>query len=120
MFHGRAAFDPEVEAIWKEEGRRLRSAAQDRYLHGRQSQASCDPLENLDALAAALRELERLLAVWGPPGLAAGPSARRRFMPGQAATEEEVRRVASLPSLPADWQPDDPGQRANFQKLRKS
>jgi hypothetical protein len=120
VFCGRAEFDPEVEAVLKDEGRRLHARALDRYLHGRQSAASCDPLENLDAVAAALRELERLLAVWVTPKLAVGPSARRRFLPGQTASEEEIQQIGSLPPLPANWEPVDPGQRAIFEKLRKS
>ena len=38
----------------------------------------------------------------------------------QAATEEELRQVASLPPLPADWEPDAPGQGAVLRKIRES
>ena len=62
-------------------------------------------MENLAALEAALGDLDRLLMGWVTPRLVVGPSARRRFMPHQAATEEELQRVASLT---ANRQPDDP------------
>jgi hypothetical protein len=120
IFHGRAEFDPQVEVLLKEEGRRLHSGALDRYTHGRQSEVSSSPSENLDALAAALRDLERLLAFWVTPKIAVGPSATRWKYPHQAATEEEIRQVATLPPLPADWEPIDPDQRERFRKLRKS
>jgi hypothetical protein len=120
VFSGRVAFDPEVERDLLDAARRLYSRALDAYTRGRQSEAPCYTLENLDTLAAALWDLDRLLKGWVTPQLAVGPAAKRWQYPDQAATEAERQRVASLPPLPDDWEPDDPRQRALYRKLRRS
>ena len=70
------------------------------------------PFTSHVALHAALWDLQRLLKGWVSPKLAVGPAAKRWRYPEQAATEEGQRRVASLPPLPANWEPDDPQLRA--------
>jgi hypothetical protein len=70
-------------------------------------------------LQAAFSELDRLLNRWVTPKLAVGPSATRWKYPYQAATEEEIRQVAALPPLPADWEPIDLDQRERFRGQRK-
>jgi hypothetical protein len=119
VFAGRVEYDPEVERVWLDEGRRLHARASDVYAHSRGSAASRDSLENLAALEAALGGLDRLLTEWVTPGPAIGPSAGRWRFPDQAATEDERRRIASLPPLPGDWEPDDPGQRARYREFRR-
>jgi hypothetical protein len=120
VFSGRAKFDPEVERVWKEEGWRLHARAMELLGRGQGTAGSGSILEGRQALQSALWDLDRLLRGWVAPKLAVGPSARRRLVPGQAATAEELRQVASLPPLPADWEPDEPGQRALFRKIRES
>jgi hypothetical protein len=77
---------------------------------------SSGPWDSHVALHAGLWDLDRLLKGWVTPKLAVGPSAKRWRYPDQAATEEGRRRVASLPPLPADWQPVDPRLRAPDRK----
>jgi hypothetical protein len=104
VFSGRVEFNPDVERVWLEDGRRLYSRARDVYASGRKSAGLRDTLENLAVLETALGDLDRLLTGWVTPRPAIGPSARRRLMPGQAATDEELQRVASLS---ASRQPDE-------------
>ncbi len=105
VFSGRVEFNPDVERVWLKDGRRLYSRAKDIYASGLKSTGPRESLENLAALETALGDLDRLLTGWVTPRLAVGPSARRRLKPDQAATEEELQRVASLN---ANRRPDDP------------
>lgn len=120
VFSGRVNFDPEVERLWREEGSRVHSQVTWAWQCGQAAEREGFILEELDGLRAAIDELGRLLQGWVTPGLAVGPAARRWRYPDQAATEEERRRVASLPPLPADWEPDDPQQRVLYRKIRRS
>jgi hypothetical protein len=113
VFSGRVAFDPEVERLFKERGQRLYSRALKMWNYSLQLAARLSPPFNSHVtLNEALLDLGRLLNGWVTPNLAVGPSAKRWRYPEQAATEEERRRVASLPPLPADGRPDNPGSRA--------
>jgi hypothetical protein len=120
VFSGRVEFDPEVERVLKEEGWRLHSRVMEALSHTEMTGTQRDTLSELTASQIALSELDRLLNGWVTPKLAVGPSATRWKYPDQAATEEEIRQVASLPPLPADWEPDDPGQPAVFREIRRS
>ncbi len=120
VFSGRVEFDPEAERVWKEEGWRLHSRASEMWNRGRMVEAPRRTLERQDALGAALEDLSELLNGWLTPKLSVGPAAKRWRYPDQAATEEGRRRVASLPPLPSDWQPSDPGQQESDRKLRTS
>ena len=105
VFSGRLEFNPDVERVWLKDGRRLCSRAKDVYASGLRSAGLREPLEKLAVLETALGDLDRLLTGWVTPRLAVGPSARRRILLDQAATEEELQRVAS-PT--ASRRPDDP------------
>jgi hypothetical protein len=96
VFGGRVEFKPEVEQVWLADGRRIYSRAKDVYDSSLKSAGPRDTLENLTALETALVDLDRLLTGWVTPRLSVGPSARRRLLPDQAATEEELQRIASL------------------------
>jgi hypothetical protein len=121
VFSGRSEFDTEVERVLKEGGSRLYARASAILAYARQRAVmSSPPYESHLALHAALWDLDRLLKGWVTPKLAVGPSAKRWRHPEQAATEEGRRRVASLPPLPADWQPHDPQLRALYRKMRPS
>jgi hypothetical protein len=102
VFTGRVDFDPEVERLWREEGSRLRARAMEAWQCGQAAEGTYFILEGLDSLRAAIDELGRLLQGWVTPKLAVGPAAKRWRYPDQAATEEERRRVASLPPRPAN------------------
>ena len=120
VFSGRVEFDPEVERVLKEEGWRLHSRVTKARGRAEMNGLHLDAPSELNAVQAAFSELDRLLNRWLTPKLAVGPSPTRWKYPHQAATEEEVRQVATLPPLPADWEPIDPDQRERFRKLRKS
>jgi hypothetical protein len=120
VFTGRAEFDPEVERILKEEGSRLQSRARDLCGRGQRAEGTCYTLEGARFLQAALWELDRLLNPWVSPALAVGPLARRKRPLDLAEVEEARHRVASLPPLPAEWEPADPQLRAMYRKLRTS
>lgn len=118
VFSGRAGFDPEVERVLREEGHQLHGRAVELLGRGPRVGGTSSPPGGQQALRSALWDLDRLLRGWVTPRPSSGPSARRRLRPGQAATEEELRQVAAHPHLPADWEPDDPRQRALWRKLR--
>lgn len=120
VFAGRVAFDPEVERVWLTEGRRLYARVMDMYAHAPRAETSCQILEGQAILAPVLLGLDRLIKGWVTPRLAVGPSARRRLTLEPSVAEEAHRRIESLPPLPADWKPDDPRQRAMYQRLRTS
>jgi hypothetical protein len=109
VFSGRVEFDPAVEQVLREDGKELHSRAMTLWKDSQGSETSRDRLDEQVHLKDALRELDRLINRWITPKLAVGPSARRWMIPGSAATEEAIARVASLPLLPADWQSGDPG-----------
>ncbi len=119
VFAGRVAFDPEVEKAWRTEGSRLYSRALDMHTHGKEAEVPCYTLEGQNVLLPALWELYRLLKGWVTPKLAVGPSARQGLTLDPQAAEEIRLKVALLPPLPADWQPDDPQQRSMYRMLRK-
>jgi hypothetical protein len=120
VFAGQVAFDPEVERLWREEGSRLYSRAMEMWKQGQRADGSCFTLEGHLLLQAALWELDRLLKGWVTPKRSVSPAARRGLTLDPVAAEEVRRRIASLPPLPADWQPADPRQQALYRKLRRS
>jgi hypothetical protein len=109
VFAGRVAFDPEVEPVWRTEAVRLYARAMALCAAGQQAgtEGMCYVLDGQAALGAALWELYPLAYRWVTPELAVGPSARQGLPLEPAAAEEVRRRIASLPPLPADWQPDN-------------
>ncbi|MGP0063309.1 MAG: hypothetical protein ACLQGP_06855 [Isosphaeraceae bacterium] len=120
VFAGRVEFDPAVERAWLEECQRLLGRAMDLWRGGQQAKVPCFTLDSLPLLQSAIWDLDRLLKGWVTPKLAVGPAPRQTQTLDPAAIEEVRRRVASLPSLPEDWEPDDPRQRVEYRKSRTS
>jgi hypothetical protein len=121
VFAGRVAYDAEVENAWLSEGAKLMRRAKAIYVDSQKSESSLGKLQGRDVLRAALRDLHGLLTGWVTPRLAVGPAARHDMSTTDPATLDEASRiVVSLPPLPADWQPDDPAQRAKHRRLRGS
>jgi hypothetical protein len=118
VFAGQVPFEPEVEQAWHIEGHRLYLRAMRMWTHGQKSEGQCYILEGRIFLQAALWDLYRLLTGWVTPKLAVGPSARRKSLPNSPAADEVLLKVASLPPLPTDWQPDDMSQRALYRKVQ--
>ncbi len=118
IFYGQAAFDPEVEKLWLDEGIELYRRASDLWAYGQERQGECFVLQNGAALGSALWRLERLLSTWVTPKLAIAPLARHGMGLTQAAKEEVQKRVDALPPFPVDWQPTDPRRQALFKKLQ--
>jgi hypothetical protein len=110
VFSGRVEFDPAVEQVLREDGKELHSRAMALWKDSQEPETSRYRLDEQVHLKDALRELDRLINRWITPKLAVGPSARLWMIPGSAATEEAIARVASLPPLPVDWQSGDPRQ----------
>ncbi len=119
IFYGQAAFDPEVEKLWLNEGSELYRRASGLWVYGQAMQGHCFVLENGAALGSALWRLERLLSAWVTPKLAISPLARHGTALTQAAKEEVQKRVDALPSLPANWQPTDPRRWTLFKMLQR-
>jgi hypothetical protein len=119
IFAGQAALDPVVEQMWLDEGSRLYRRASELWAQGQEANGACFVLEGGAALGAALWRLERLLAGWVTPKLAAAPIVRQEFAPAETAKEEVRKRLAALPPLPASWQPTDPRQQARFRKVQE-
>jgi hypothetical protein len=119
VFAGRAAFDPEVERVWLDEGYRLYTRAVGMLVCGQEAEVPCYMLDGQVVLQSALWDLYHLLQNWVTPKLAVGPSARQGLALSPAADEEARRRIESLSPLPSDWQPLDPRQRRQFRLLRE-
>lgn len=119
IFYGTAAFDPEVEILWLDEGFELYCRASDLWAYGKEMQGECFVLENGAKLGSALWRLERLLFGWVTPKQAIAPLARHGVALTQATKEEAQKRVDALPPLPADWQPTDPRRRSLLKKFQK-
>jgi len=119
VFTGRIAFDPEVEKVFRDEGKQLYSRAVQLLDFGDRAEGVCYMLDGQIFLRAALFDLQKLLNHWVTPQLAIGPSARQKntLTPEQVA--EARRRIAALPPLPADWEPTDPRLKMRINKLRK-
>lgn len=118
VFTGRVVYDPEAERLLRQEGERLRARSEDWYRIAHRAELPCYILEGKDLLGPALCALRRLLKTWVSPRLAVGPAARRSLKPDASSITESRRRIDSLPALPADWEPDDPQQRAVRRVLR--
>lgn len=119
VFAGRVAFNPEVEGVWRAAGERLFNRAAEMLLYGHEAEDSgpCYVLDGTAVLSAAFLDFGELLGGWVSPKLAVGVSARHEPL-APAEVEEGRRRLAALPPLPADWQPEDVRQRQVLRKLR--
>jgi hypothetical protein len=120
VFTGRVPYDPDVEFAWIDEAVRMYNRATVMWTHGQKSEGQCFVLEGRIFLQAALWDLYRLINGWVTPKLAVGPSARRAHEANSPVADEIRRRVASLPPLPANWQPDNLFQQALYRKLQKT
>ena len=118
VFAGLAEFDPEVERVLLEQGKRLLQNAMETLAHAKEVEDDCYILDGKCKLEAALLGLHQQLCGWVTPKLAIGPSARQRL--DASATEEMRKRVESLSPLPADWAPADPRQLMQYKKVRNS
>lgn len=118
IFSGQAAFDPEVERIWLDEGVRLYRRAAELWAYGQDQQGECFVLEGGASLGSALWRLERLLSDWVTPKRAIAPLARLGAVRNQAEAKEVGQLISALTPLPSDWQPVDLRQRARFKMLR--
>lgn len=119
IFYGQAAFDPEVEKLWLEQGTALYRRASGLWAYGREMQGECFVLQNGAALGSALWRLERLLSDWVTPKLAIAPLARHGVALTPGGKEEVQERVDALPPLPGDWQPTESRRRTLFKKLQR-
>jgi hypothetical protein len=122
VFAGRVAFDPEVERVLRSEGWRLCDRAVELLVSGDRAEVPCYVLDGQVILRSALWDLYHLLNGWVTPKLSVGPAARQAatLASDPAAIAEARARIASLPPLPADWQPDDPRQQRRYRRLRTS
>ncbi|HQZ69618.1 MAG TPA: hypothetical protein PLY87_31250, partial [Planctomycetaceae bacterium] len=118
IFYGQAAFDPEVENLWLDEGVELYRRASGLWEYRQELEGECFVVQNGAALGSALWRLELLLTSWVTPKLTIAPLARHGVALTPAATEEVQKRVDALPPLPGNWQPTDPRQRTLFKKLQ--
>ncbi len=119
IFAGAAAFDPEVERIWLDEGIRLYRRASELWAYGQESEGICFVLEGGATLGSALWRLERLLLGWVTPKQAVAPLSRLGVAQNPADVDEAQKRIDSLAPLPEDWQPGDPLQRLRLKMLRE-
>ena len=103
VFSGRIEFDPEVELVVRAEGARLASRAADLDKLGLAAGSIAENPEAMDTFRSAVERMNRLLNHWVRPQLAVGPGSRHWRHVTPEMVEEARRRVADLPSLPADW-----------------
>lgn len=119
VFSGEAAFDPEVERIWLDEGVRLYRRATELWAYGQNLEGKCFVLEGGATLGSALWRLERLLSDWVTPKRAIAPLVRLGVVVNAGDAEQVQERVDALPPLSRDWQPSDPRQRSRLKLLRE-
>jgi hypothetical protein len=119
VFTGRAAFDPEVERIWLDDGVRLYRRAAELWTYGQKLEGTCFVLEGGAKLGSALWRLERLLTDWVTPRRAIAPMVRLGAVADPADAEQAQERINALPPLSPDWQPSDPRQRSRLKILRE-
>ncbi|HEX4793707.1 MAG TPA: hypothetical protein VH370_07950 [Humisphaera sp.] len=115
VFAGRVAFDPAAEQLWKAELSQLYLRAINLLTLGNQAEQSCFVLDGKRKLESSLWNVHQLLDGWVTPKLSVGPSARQKVV----FTDADRRRIESLPSLPADWTPDDPHQAAQLRRFKE-
>ncbi len=127
VFSGLVVFDPEVERLVLVEGKRLLDQTVAKADHAGAMESNhtqltdsgcCYVLDGLPTLRSALRKLSQFFDPWVTPGLSVGPAARVRRHHTTEQFEAIRLRLAAMPPLPADWQPDDPEQRRALQRIR--
>ena len=74
IFYGQAAFDPEVEKLWLDEGMELFRRASGLWAYGQEMKGECFVLQNGAALGSSLWRLERLLSAWVTPKRTSRPA----------------------------------------------
>lgn len=116
VFSGKLEFDPEVDSLLNAEARRLLRRAKQVAARGRVMNGQCFELQGLDDLHYHIAALDYLLENWVKPRLAVSPAPRVAL--SEATKREISERLATLPTLPSDWQPTDPEQLAFFQRER--
>jgi hypothetical protein len=119
VFAGRVAFDPAVEEEWLQQGTQLYSRALEMLAQGQKVEGPCYTLDGQGVLYGALSDLYRLLRGWVTPKRAVGPGARQGLKLEPTAEKEARQRIANLPPLPANWQPDNARQQMRLRHLRK-
>jgi hypothetical protein len=120
VFTGREVYDHAFDSELRNAGSRLSARAHKILEFCQRFTRTCDPLNGQSELQDALRDLDKLLKGWVTPKLAVGPGPRRWSMPDSDPTDETRQAIKSLPPLPADWEPDDPDQKAIYRELRNS
>jgi hypothetical protein len=116
VFTGKVAFDATTEQMWLAELERLYTRSMKLSGVIARFQAPCYTLDEGRHLTYALFWLDYLRDNWRTPRLAVGPSARRKLSPENIAKAKE--KLASLPSLPKDWEPSNLDQRVRLHKIR--
>lgn len=117
VFSGELPHDPQAEREWREEGLRLYLRAFAMWQRGASAEVPCYDLPGHGRLQASLWQLYRLLTEWVSPKLSVGPSARNKI---EFDAAEVATRLAELPPLPENWEPEDQSQRAMYRKVRSS
>jgi hypothetical protein len=117
VFSGKLPYDPQAERQWREEGVQLYHRAFAMWQRGTSQEVLCYDLPGHEKLQAALYDFYRLLTEWVSPKLSVGPSARNQVAVDVGAVRE---RMAALPPLPANWEPDDQMQRSIYRKVKTS
>ena len=108
VFTGEVPFDPAVEMLLKESGRVVLRRAKQTAAQGRAMLCFCFELKDLDRLHFHIADFDYLLENWVSPRLATAPGARVNVP--DAAAQEIIQSLGTLPGLPDDWVPSDPIQ----------
>ena len=118
IFGGYIEFDAEVEQVILSEGKRLLDVGTFKATHAAARESDRCTFDGRTLLQSALWDLSRLMNGWFPPRLSVSPAPRVRLHHTPERLEAIRLRLAALPPLPADWQPDDPEQRRELQRIR--
>lgn len=118
VFTGEAPFDKEVEDLLKGEVQLLLRRCKDVAACGRAMDGVCFVLDGLNQLHFHIADFDYLLSNWVSPRLAVSPAPRVKLT--KATVQKVAERLGGLPALPADWRPDDPQQRAFFERQQQA
>ena len=116
VFEGQVAFEQAVEALLKEETRRLLQRSKQVAARGRAMDGECYVLQGLNSLHRHIADFDYLLENWVSPRLAVSPTPRVQL--SHAVERQVLERLGKLSALPADWRPADAEQLRFFEKER--
>lgn len=118
VFYGEVAFDQGVESILLDQAARLLGRIRVLNRRAEPMLDACFEFDKWNLLQSMTNRLDRLVAHWISPSRAVSPSARIRIPIDSPRGRAIAERLAALPPLPADWEPEDEEQRKFYAMVK--